>query len=393
MTAISIKANSRGQVLWQKYYQPAPNNITLSITAVDPINRVIIMSDKETLQWSGYSLDNGNLLWGPTGTSRAWDYFSPNGFVAYGKLYSSGFGGILSCYDTKTGNLLWTYGNGGEGNSTFSGHEAPYGNYPLFVGAIADNKLYMFTSEHSPNAPEYKGALVRCLDAETGKEIWTTLSWANPGSFTSSGFEIADGFLIYLNTYDMQIYNIGKGPSSTTLSIQNDVIIQGNSILLKGTVTDISAGTKQTEQAGRFPNGVPAVSDGSESSWMQYVYMQKPRPADVTGVPVMLSVLDANGNYRTIGNTTSDANGFFSFAWMPDIPGQYTVYASFGGSESYWPSHAETAFMVQTSSTPTATTPQPQIALPPFEMYFAASTIAIIIAIVIIGLLILRKKP
>jgi hypothetical protein len=31
--------------------------------------------------------------------------------------------------------------------------------------------------------------------------------------------------------------------------------------------------------------------------------------------------------------------------------------------------------------------------LPPTEMYFAVSTIAIIIAIAIVGLLILRKKP
>jgi hypothetical protein len=31
--------------------------------------------------------------------------------------------------------------------------------------------------------------------------------------------------------------------------------------------------------------------------------------------------------------------------------------------------------------------------LPPTEMYFAVSTISIIIAIAIVGLLILRKKP
>ena len=29
-----------------------------------------------------------------------------------------------------------------------------------------------------------------------------------------------------------------------------------------------------------------------------------------------------------------------AFNWKPDIEGKYTVSASFGGSESYWPSHA-----------------------------------------------------
>jgi len=63
--------------------------------------------------------------------------------------------------------------------------------------------------------------------------------------------------------------------------------------------------------------------------WMEYVYMQKPRPMDATGVPVTISVVDANGNYRDIGVVTSDADGFFNLNWKPDIEDQYNVYASF----------------------------------------------------------------
>ncbi len=65
------------------------------------------------------------------------------------------------------------------------------------------------------------------------------------------------------------------------------------------------------------------------TEWMEYVYMQKPRPTEATGVPVIIDVLDANGNYRNIGNTTSDANGFYSLQWTPDIPGKFTVIATF----------------------------------------------------------------
>jgi hypothetical protein len=126
---------------------------------------------------------------------------------------------------------------------------------------------------------------------------------------------------------------------------------------------------------------------------MEYVYMQKPRPTNATGVPVTLSVVDANGNYRTIGKTASTADGFFSFNWKPDIEGQYMVYASFAGSESYYPSHAVTSFNVDPAApTPTAA---PEIAFPPIETYVISVGIAIIIAIAIVGLVIVmmpRKR-
>ena len=157
---------------------------------------------------------------------------------------------------------------------------------------------------------------------------------------------------------------------------------------------DIAAGTQQDEQAARFPHGVPAMSDASQGVWMEYVYMQKPKPADATGVPVSINVVDANGNYRNIGTTTSDSNGMFSFTWKPDIEGTYWVIANFAGSESYWPSQAESTFVVD----PVAPTPtqQPATALPPTEMYITIATISIIAAIAIVGVVLLiavRKRP
>ena len=121
--------------------------------------------------------------------------------------------------------------------------------------------------------------------------------------------------------------------------------------------------------------------------------MQKPRPTNVTGVTVELSVVDGNGNYRPIGTTTADADGFFSHNWTPDIEGKYTVYASFAGSESYWPSHAVTAFNVD----PAPATPEPvkqpeSIA----DLYFVPAIAGLFIAIVVVGLLtilVLRKRP
>ena len=87
----------------------------------------------------------------------------------------------------------------------------------------------------------------------------------------------------------------------------------------------------------------------------------KTKTSNATGVEVTLDVIDANGNYRPIGVTTSDTDGFYSFEWTPDIEGKYTVIAKFEGSESYWGSQAETAFVANDAApTPTA---QPAIAI------------------------------
>jgi hypothetical protein len=142
-------------------------------------------------------------------------------------------------------------------------------------------------------------------------------------------------------------------------------------------------------QSGEF-SVVPAVSDESVSAWMEYVYMQQPYPTSATGVTVTLDVLDANGNYRSIGTATTDTSGTFSYMWKPDIPGKYTLIATFQGSESYYASYAQTAFGV--TEAPTATPTPTPLTLPPTETYFAVSTIAIIIAIAIAAVLILRKK-
>jgi hypothetical protein len=88
-------------------------------------------------------------------------------------------------------------------------------------------------------------------------------------------------------------------------------------------------------------------------------YMQK-LLTDATGVPITMSVVDSNGNYREIGTTTSNADGYFALNWKPDITGQYTVYASFAGSESYWPSHAVTSFAVDPAAATPAPTATPQ---------------------------------
>jgi hypothetical protein len=390
-TLLSTKPETFGQVLWSKYFPAPPGNITRDLAAWDPDAGVFVFEDRETQVHYGYSLTDGSLLWGPTQPAEQYDYFRSTTRAAYGKIYFAGYGGVLYCNDIKTGERLWSYGNGGEGNSTSSGLYTAWGVYPIFMPVIADGKIYLATTEHSPGSPYYKNVKYRCVNATDGTEIWTLMGW---GTGMDANYDIvADGFFVFLNCYDMQIYCVGKGPSALTVSAPEAVQTLGTPVVVKGTVTDISAGTEQHVLVKRFPNGVPAMSDASMGEWMEYIYMQKPKPTDATGVEVTVYVLDANGNYREIGKTTSDSNGFYSLMWTPDIPGKYTVYASFAGSESYWPSNAETAFgVVEAPPVETNTDTSTNVSLPPIETYFLGATAAIILAVAIVGFLILRKR-
>lgn len=407
--AVSLDTINQGQtgpisLKWIQNYPAPANNVSRQYGVVDNVNRALLVVDKETMGWSAYNVDTGNYMWGPVGpTDNPYAYYSSSVTsynagaysTAYGNLYVAGFGGIVYCYDDNTGHLLWTYGNGGEGNSTNSGLTSVWPYRPTFISNIADGKIYVFNSEHSPNSPMYKDAYMTCLNATTGEQIWQIDSWPNAGpSFYAQAGVIADGYLAYYNTYDGKVYCIGKGPSQLTIEAPMTAIPSGQSVIIRGTITDIAAGTIQDEQAARFPNGVACVSDASQSDWMAYVYMQKPIPTNTIGVPITLSVLDANGNYRVIGTTTSNTDGFFTFNWKPDIEGQYTIYATFDGSESYWPSHAVSSFVIDPSVA--TSTPQPTQPSTITDQYFLPAVAGIIIAIAVgfaVTILVLKKRP
>ncbi len=389
--AINLNASrgAVGSLLWIKNYPAPANNITrmLAWQPIDPVYRTFTMTDFETGQRLGYSLDTGEQLWGPVGEFRAFQYYSSRkGFPAYGNLYVSGYGGEIQAFDMRNGNLLWKF------NDTSSGIETPWGQYPLQAAAVADGMIFAFAGEHSPNTPLYKGYRVYAVDAFTGEKVWDLTTWSASGLGTSlAPVAIADGYMTFLNAYDGQIYSVGKGPSAVQVTASSKVSVLGDGVLVEGTVMDIAAGTKQPEQIARFPNGVPAVSEASMTAWMEYVYQQQSRPMDVTGVEVTLSVIDPNNNVYEIGTATTDSSGMFKKLFTPEVPGEYTIIASFAGSNSYYGSYAQTAIGVTDAPEPTSTpTPAPATMT---DTYVLGSAIAVIIAIAIVGLLLLRKRP
>jgi hypothetical protein len=159
---------------------------------------------------------------------------------------------------------------------------------------------------------------------------------------------------------------------------------------------DVSAGTKQSQQASDFPNGVPCRSDASMMSWMGYVYQQQPEPTNFTGVTVQLSVLDSNENHYPIGTATTDQSGTYRLTWTPDISGNFTIYANFMGTNGYWPSSAET-YLYAGSPAPTAARTATPLSGIASQSALEYAVVAIIIVIIIIGavlaLLVTRKHP
>jgi hypothetical protein len=351
--ALSLAPGEEGTLLWNITFTPPYDEVPaivgglfgtggVSLTLVDPEDGVFVFSSAVTRQRWGYSLETGEMLWGPSDPEPALNYYGMTANVYEGKLLTCGYGGELIAYNITTGDVLWTY------VATQEGYESPYGNYPMGIGAISDGKIYIGAGEHSPSQPLWRGHLLRCINATDGSEIWKmpVFGVSMPSGNGGDNFAIADGYLLALNAYDNQIYCFGKGPTETTVMAQDDVTSWGDSVLLKGSVTDVSAGVNQQEQAARFPNGVPAVSDEYQGAWMEYVYMQQPCPAYYTGVDVKLETLDPNGNFYEIGTVTTDASGMYKLLWEPPVPGEYTIIATFAGSNSYYMSYAETAIGV-----------------------------------------------
>ena len=382
-----------GQQLWIANRTYAPDTRVVAEGEGDGVYGEI---SYEVHTLDGYDVNTGALLWtdvltGFNGASPD-PYDSIGGYMntlANGTLYIAGFGGDIWSINYLTGAINWyTNTTALQGSS---GTNSPYGVWPLWsfsMGGVADGLLFL-EEGHEYSPPLFLGAQQLAINCTTGKLVWDI------DAFDVDGMpNTAYGIMTVINAYDNQIYAYGMGPSKTTVTAPDIGVTTATPVTITGTVMDVSAGSQQQAVAANFPSGLPCVSDASMSQWMEFVYMQQPVPTNVTGVPVTLSVIDSNGNYRQIGTTTTDSSGTFSFSWTPDITGAYTVIATFAGSGSYYGSSAETHFI---ASAPAATaSPYPTVSLSATGTAIAEAAIGIIVVIVIVGVLIMlmqRKRP
>lgn len=350
-------SSTTGQLLWNRTLTLPSGPATAYTYAYGPMADGVFTSyDALSMEWYGFSARTGNELWGPTeADTNPWGSQprASSSQIAYGILYGAACDGIRA-FNITTGQLLWTF-SGLNSGTDFPG----FSNYP-FVGSaitIADGKIYV-TTGLTHGAPMFRGAQLYCVNATSGTLLWS-ISDFNAGG----ALPISDGILTTFNGYDNQIYAYGKGPTKTTVTAPDPIIVLGSQVLLTGTVTDISVGAKQDQVAANYPNGLPAVSDDSMSQFMEAVYMQQAYPEDVEGVEVVITTLDPNGNTYEIGRTTSDMSGTFGIAVDPPVPGLYKIIATFKGSESYYGSSAVTYLNVEEAPSPSMSI-EPELTTP-----------------------------
>jgi hypothetical protein len=390
-----------------------------------------VSSDASTLvvkaapnQYWGYSSTDGTLLWNttinyPTTANQQICLYPKNSFVILDATDST-----FKCYSMKTGALEWTsdsfsdstwattwnaYSSATNDNNNFyammpdgtmraysltDGHEVwrsqafPSTEYPNnavpYVNnmVMAGGKIYAcagYSMSYKIN-PVSRFGMIVCIDTATGENLWTLNGGLRPSS-------AANGYVIATGDYDGNVYALGKGKTETTVEIKNNVIAQGGSILIQGNVLDQSPA-----QAG-----TPAVADESMSEYMDYLHMQNATllntPPTPNGVTIRLAAVDPNGNVIDIGTVISNGDGMFKKTWSPSIEGEYTVYATFDGSGSYYGSYAGTALSVMNAPAATPTTQQQ--ADTDYTMIIVGGVIAIIIVVVIataINIMMVRKK-
>jgi hypothetical protein len=352
------------------------------------VNDFIVFDPTETT-FKCYSLLNGNLLWtSPSFADSPWAstwtvYNSESN--DYDNLYLAFPDGTMAALSLATGKLLWR-------STAIPSTEYPNNAIPFVYGCkLVGGCLYTYggySLGYNINPIPRFSTLV-CINATTG-DIKYTL---NGGVYPAAA---ANGYIIGAGVFDGNMYCIGKGPTSTTLAAQQQV---GGSVLIQGLVLDNSPVSFSADLNAMFPNGVPAISDANMSVWMDYLHMQNStllnNPPQCTGVPVTLTAVDPNGNSINIGTTTSNSDGHFAYQWTPTTAGLYTIYATFGGTDSYFASHGVTSATVASAASPTAaptSATQPIVSNSDMIMYFAAGVVVIIIAIAVATVLLLRKK-
>jgi outer membrane protein assembly factor BamB len=382
--ALSLEPGHEGELIFKTTITSPEANQTLQFEGdkVDEEAGLFFVRAKETMQWMAFDLDTGALVWGPTERQEDFMMYDRASTIYNGMLLADGYSGVYA-YDDTDGSFKWLF------RTDKCELEGPYEYWPVSTIVPADGKIYVTTGEHSHTQPLFRGWSMYCVDANTGEGIWNiTGVWGTP--------VIADGYLVSMNGMDNQIYCFGKGPTQTTVEAPLTAIPKGSGVIIQGTVLDKSSGATTSDMMARYPNGLPAIADVDMTEWMEHVYKQHELPMNAQGVPVTIDAIDPNGNFVHIATVTSDMSGLYSYQWMPENEGKYTVIATFEGSDAYFASYAETAIGVGPAVAPSGPIePEPT---EPTEAPLITTELAIILAVIVVAVIgiaaywVLRKR-
>ncbi len=382
-TQITMTDVLTGQDLWT--YQ-TNDTVTGNIqsTSSPMINDGILAFNAHGRHWVAFNARTGTKLWNSEQTEYPWGAWWPYNCASFDinetthAIITSTYEGIYAI-NWADGKILWHYSTA----SFAVPFEGPYNAEPFFTGQIsADGKIYAYNGEHTASYPRDRAWSMFCINGATGEEIWKIHNPMTPGA-------VADGYLTASNPYDGYMYVFGKGQSATAVTGPEVTVAKGQAVLIKGTVMDKSPAQ----------SGTPCVSKDSMSLQMENIHLSMPIAGlwgneSLTGVPVVLTAIAADGSVTDIGSTTTNAYyGTFATAWTPPAEGVYTIMASFAGDDSYGSSSAATSISVGPAPTaaPTQSPPEaPVDYMPTLTGILAAVVVAIVISVIALAV-VLRK--
>jgi hypothetical protein len=341
-----------------------------------------VPTENEGLGYVAFDAINGKVAWVSEKTDYPWGNFwhympIPS---AYNMIYAGGYSGVYA-FNVTNGKIVWHYIDPDTCNEQpYASDIAPdgsdYASYSFGStgSVVGGGVVFAPNTEHSPTFI-YRGQGLNAIDAFTGERIWRIL-----GTYVPTA--IAYGVLLATDSYNGYTYAFAKGETATTVAASSKVIGKGDSVLLEGTVLDMSPAQP----------GTAAVADKDQEAWMEYLHMQQPYPFSAQGVAVSLDALDPNNNFVHIGDATTDLTGQYRLGWEPEIEGQYTVIASFYSTEAYYGSTAETGILV-TVPAPTATASGEQIVtVDTMPIVYAIIGVGVVIVIAIAAAIMLLRK-
>lgn len=286
--------------------------------------------------WKAWDLATGRVLLESHMNDVPWGEFWMYDEATYRDMVLGvGYTGVWALNETN-GNVVW---HSVDPSVPF---ETPYtsangtsSSYSVQNIRIADGKVYVMNTEHTPSMPTTRGWGLICYNVTTGEKLWKLM-----GSQLSPG-PAADGYLTTSSSYDGYMYVLGKGPTKTSVTAPNTQVAKGATLMIQGSVLDMSPAQP----------GTPAVADESMDTWMDYLQLQMPvdgiyHNETIKGVEVLLVAVDSNNNPTIIGTATTDSSGNFAMEWTPNLQSKYTITAIFLGSDSYGSSTATTGLSV-----------------------------------------------
>jgi len=357
LSAVNIDetSSSFGQIIYKNVGWTAPDSfndirsegyVQSDWTAVSP--DVLVFWEKFTRINYGFNANTGQYMWKtePQSYECAWAAGALSitsgcqsvASIMDDKLVVATVGGGVYCYDITTGKLNWQYEALDEYKESYTSE-----SWWLCITFGVNGIAYFGVQEHSTLEPKPRGAPFFALDLETGDLVWEIKGMFRQTQWGGHAI-MGDSIIVTQDSYDQQIYAVGKGPTSLTLTAPSVAVTSGTPVLIKGTIMDVSPGAVTDKMKLRFAQGVPAIRDDDMSDWMLYVYKNF-EYKDFIGVPITLGVVDAEGGYSEY-TTVSDATGKFAVEIETPTSGQYTIYAYFDGTNSYYGDWAQESMLV-----------------------------------------------